>query len=164
MPTLSDAIRVAKTTRNSVNYWVAGGFLSTAFLPTTAGVARNVTRENALEIAFMAALTSVGVPPSIATSTVLGWLEQERRGKLFDFSVRPHGEPGISIEFADESSFDYIATLLGGIRTGTEIDSGVPVEPATVFSVINVRAIVLNVDRLFSGDDATYAPNSERSR
>src|SRR4051794_32292491 len=82
MALLSEVLRVAGTTHNAVNYWRQRRYLKTKLARTTAGVARDISRTNALEIGFMSALTAAGMPPSDAAVVVASWLEAERNGRL----------------------------------------------------------------------------------
>src|SRR6266498_1808738 len=79
---LSDVLRVTGTTHNAVNYWRKRGYLKTKLAKTTPGVAREISRANALEIGFMSALTSMRMHPSKAATVVASWMKAEREGTL----------------------------------------------------------------------------------
>ncbi len=140
---LTDALRVAGSTRNSVNYWRSGGFLTTQLVATQAGVARPLSMENVLEIAFMAAATGAGMTPSQARGHVRGWLNQPEfiKARPF-FAFRPDGH---WIRFAGLTS-ETLAEELGafGVQDGESV-----CPPVVSFSVINLGEIVRRVGELF---------------
>lgn len=141
---LSDALAVARATRNAFNYWHREGFLTTGFADTTPGVARTLSHENALEVALMAAATTAGIGPKEAKPTVGAWLWQWRRGALTEFVGYESGRSE-SIGFSALSVED-IAYTLGGTRKLSEPERG----PALVFTIINLGEIVRRVAALFS--------------
>jgi len=56
--------------RSDAENWLARLDLSTAYAPTVRGIPRNYSRENVLELAFLAALIKTGWPPRRAVGVV----------------------------------------------------------------------------------------------
>lgn len=141
---LSQALNVARATRNAFNYWHREGVLSTGFADTTPGVARALNHENTLELAFMAAATTAGLGPKEAKPTVGAWLWHWRRGALTEFVGYESGRSE-SIGFS-ALSVEEIAHTLGGARSMSEPERG----PALVFTIINLGEIARRVAALFA--------------
>ena len=148
MVTLAEALAVAGTNRNAFNYWHRAGLLSTDFAPTTAGVARALTRENALELAFMTAATEVGLSPTEAHPHVTEWLQKLRVGSLHDFHAR-RGGSGSWVTFRDAS----VAAISVALGRRVSDPNGLLGPPMTVFSIINLGEIVRRVDALFAKEN-----------
>lgn len=146
MAGLSEALKVAQTTRNHFNYWVRAKLLSTTFAPTDPGVARTLSRENVLELAFMSAAVEIGMTPRNAASMVGNWLDKERRGHLNKFHVQRLGKGNWVVMYEDDT-FETISRVLGR-AVGQQADGP---ERATVFSVVDLHEIVRRVDELFEG-------------
>ena len=66
MAALADVLTVAKYSRNDFNYLKRKNLLRTTFAETSQGAAADLSRENALEIAFIAALSRGGATPKRA--------------------------------------------------------------------------------------------------
>lgn len=78
---LPAVLRAIGGTRNRVNKWKAAGYLSHDVPESSPGIPSEVTREAALEIALMTALTRTGHRPASAHSLVTIWL-LTRRGEI----------------------------------------------------------------------------------
>lgn len=79
---MSDVSNISGATRDTINKWIERGVLETEIPTTSAGVAREFTRENAVEIAFLAALVNGGIDPTSAKGFVATWMAQELEGDL----------------------------------------------------------------------------------
>jgi hypothetical protein len=87
MPSLTEALNNARTTRNAFNYWMREGALKTEYAETTPGVARELSYENTLEIAFVAALTRAGLTPIDAGERAQQMITYAKEGVLPAFYV-----------------------------------------------------------------------------
>jgi hypothetical protein len=81
MPSLAEALEEHETTRDAFNGWIRNGALSTDF-STSPGVRRDLTRENAIEIGFVAALARAGVEMKYRRGLTEIWLRCLREDKL----------------------------------------------------------------------------------
>src|SRR5690349_1061069 len=92
MVTLPEVLTIVQCTRDDFNNWHRRGILSTKFPKATAGIPRVVTRENALELAFLAALVKCGIEPLAASHEVQRWLYAERRSRVSRYwATNPRG-------------------------------------------------------------------------
>lgn len=139
---LTEALTLAQTTRNAFNYWLRAGLLSTTFTETQPGVARVLSRENILEIAFMSAATEIGMPPREASGFVAGWLAKERSGRPQKFHAQRGGK-GNWVVLNDDAPVEMVSAILGRKAPGEESSSRV-----TVFSIIDLEEITRRVDSL----------------
>lgn len=140
---LTEALALAQTTRNAFNYWLRAGLLSTAFTETQPGVARALSRENTLEIAFMSAAAEVGMPPREASGFVAGWLAKDRSGRPQKFHAQRGGK-GNWVVLNEDAPVEMISAILGR-STPEEVASS----RATVFSIIDLEEITRRVNALF---------------
>lgn len=92
MTKLTNVLEIAGTTRNAFNHWHRNNLLATNFAKTTPGVALELSRENALDIAFMTALTQIGYKPGQAKPYVQRWLQEEREGILKPYWASTFGQ------------------------------------------------------------------------
>jgi len=177
MASLTEVLRIARTTRNAFNYWRRAGLLSTPFKETTAGVAGDLTRSNALEVALMASLIATGFSPKQTKKIVAEWLRAEAVGELPSIVAHLQYSPNTPdhiplLGISDEKDIDKIAYLLGGITEknfpehwkdqatfGTYLidEDAAPAPSATAFAIIRLAEIVNRVDELFP-------PNSDRGQ
>jgi hypothetical protein len=153
MPLLADVLTVAGTTRNAFNYWRMAGHLKTKFRRTTAGVARELSRQNALEIGFVAALTSAGFDPGDAAKLSGKWLSAERRGKLQPIQALPKGEP-MSYGFSVQHFREEFPLRLRSLAPRSNQDKALA---EIVLTYIHVGLIVERMDRLFAPEDSKNA-------
>ncbi|MBI3672584.1 MAG: hypothetical protein HY245_03995 [Rhizobiales bacterium] len=105
----SQVAGVAGCTLNQLNAWSLRGLLKTKLLPTTAGVARKFTRKNALELAFLAAISDAGMPLELAPQLVRRWLREAGKGILKPFFVY-YPVSGNSI-YLDDTNLNRLAVL-----------------------------------------------------
>jgi hypothetical protein len=148
---LTEVLNASFTTRNAFNHWQRGRFLSTSYADTKAGSARKLSRENALEIAFFAALTQGGIAPGEAKIHVRQWLECEASGNLDRFWVATQGRPGVSTSFDEDVNIGVIADLLKELADGITVKVGKDRrKPPFQISVIDRAGIVGNIDTLIA--------------
>lgn len=157
-PTLQDVLAVARCTRDDFQNWARRKIFSTKFPKTTAGVARHLTRENALELAFISALVQSGIEPSRASDTVKRWLDAERNDGLTRFwafntrekkiALKNLGAMGCSFQSIREANFESLARRL---PDPAPIDGTIDRkrDEATAIIIINRGKIVRSVDELF---------------
>lgn len=151
MASLTEALRVAGATRNDFNYWDKLGLFTSSWAPTKPGVARELTRPNALELAFIKAQARVGLPLQLAAERAGVWL------RLVDEPLFPpfhalNPLTGMGHDFSNTSiELSALAGPLGdpgGDEEGWEGDKPLPL----TFSFINRAEIVRRVDALFAGE------------
>jgi hypothetical protein len=161
---LATILKAADCDRDLVVSWQRRDLLRTEFEPTQPGVARGFTRDNAREIMLMAAMTNVGVDPSIASTFIDKWLRDVDRGtlagwwianprKLKDYRLAGH------VEFGDKSAESRLVSLMGMMADedagGWEGDPRSMAETVTAGSlvVVHVAEVIRRADALF-GEDA----------
>ena len=151
----SAILRALGTTRNAVNYWRAAGFITSALPPTSAGVPQELTRENALEIAFMAVLTASGVAAAKAAMIVPRWLQDEREGQL---SPTAATRPGATYAVGGSSGLPTVEQIqvLKEVEEGAH-NLGTGLIGSAVHTVVDLETIV-------NGVDALFAQHGERKR
>lgn len=157
---LTEALNVARTTRNSFNYWQRAGVLRTQYEETTPGVARRLSRKNVFELAIMSYLTSMGTPPKDAHMYI---------GPCLD--SYPKNLPQLLVRRIDDwewMPFDNMTTQelaenlppVFDIKYVDDDDPRLYEESAPAYSVINLAELKRQVDDLFDGqvkeaDDAS---------
>jgi hypothetical protein len=145
MANLTDVLEVSGATRNEFNYWVKKGYLMTRLAETSAGVARDISRENALEIAFLRALTHAGYSPRAAVKIVASWLKLVDGDQLPEIYVGHRGTDvmvGYSLAHL-RKAFPIKIGPLGATNSDATLAE-------IVQTYINTRRIVERVDELFT--------------
>jgi hypothetical protein len=155
--TLTQVLRVAKWSRDDFNNWKRRVGFSTKMQETSPGVAQELSRQNALEVAFLAAISNTGAAPYNSKLRVEQWLREEKRGKL------PEGWA------ANPQSLEALAAYGVPIRNFAKADAGklalnlpdaqpnrpklpnsmYESKPATVLVLIDLAEIVRRIDALF---------------
>ena len=139
---LTEALALAQTTRNAFNYWLRVGLLTTTFTETQPGVARALSRETVLEIAFMSAATEIGIPPREASGFVAGWLAKDRSARPQKFHAQRGGRGNWGV-LNDDAPVEMVSAILGRNGPGEESSSR-----TTVFSIIDLEEITRRVNAL----------------
>lgn len=162
------ALEVIGIDRNRFNYLFFAGrdvdgakpLLRTKFPDATPGMARRLTRENCLEIAFVHALLSCGLIVPDARYLAEGWMESVRaRGgrhkKIFPgVWVRNAAQRGVSA-FHDETI--SIEEMLRESARDGEWVNGKPIHSydpcdAIRVTIINPNEIVRQIDAMFASE------------
>lgn len=156
MPSLSEVLAVAGATRNEFNYWYRNGHLSTRYATADVGVARDLTRANGLELAFMGVLTTHGIEPHLAKRIVAEWVRLAEAGEALGYWLRPDTAPEAQALDEDDASTRTLAELMaleeepaGG--WSADPSSHTPPRAPRALLVINRDEIVAQVDQLFPG-------------
>ena len=163
-PTLSEVLPIAKCSRDDFQNWRRRDGFSTELPPTKAGVAQELTRENALELSFVSVLTSAGYEPAEAKREAARWVKEEAQGTLAQawatnpLSARrlPGRIAGVR-KAADRRSLSADAINSLWIDLPDQIESGWVGEAdkneaqrATALVLIDRAEIVRRVDQLFA--------------
>lgn len=133
MAALADVLKVAEYSRNDFNYLKRKNLLRTPFGETVAGVPSDLTRENALEVAFIAALSRGGATPKRAAIFADRLRINVLRGEKRAWYVLPAGDFKTT-KWSDEPDLR---------RLSIELKSHILV-------AVCVEEIVRRVDKLFS--------------
>lgn len=133
MATLADVLGVAQYSRNDFNYLKRKNLLRTKFAETTQGTPADLSRDNALEIAFIAALSRGGATPKraalFADRLRIAVLNGERRA----WYVFPDGN-FTKTKWSDAPDLERLSVELG----------------SHILTSVCVEEIVRRVDKLFS--------------
>lgn len=162
-PTLSEVLAASNITRDSFNGWKRRNLLRVALPETVPGVARSMTRDAALEVVFMSALTRAGFEPSDASVIANDWLRAAQLGSVYLFN--PTTGKGLLLpESVLSEPTDTLMTMLNLSDTteGRIIADDEPLfdperdapEPATSLNIIYVAEIVRRIDALFADKGA----------
>lgn len=156
-PTLSEVLSVVECTRDDFNNWKRRDILSTRLPNSRAGVAQEVSRKTALELAFLSALTSGGFDIATAVIETANWLREETAGKL---APRWAGNPrhpggntiGFSFEVLNDRALSNLAVALSddepvGYSGEAKVGKSVP---ATMLVIIDRGEIVRKIDQLYT--------------
>lgn len=155
-PKLSEVLSVVECSRDDFNNWKRRDILTTRLPNSRAGVAQEISRKTALELAFLSALTSGGFDTATAVIETAKWLSEEASGKL---APRWAGNPrhpggntlGFSFEVLDDKALSNLAVNLSDdIEGGYAGERSGKFIPATTLVIIDRSAIVRRVDRLYS--------------
>jgi hypothetical protein len=161
-PILSEVLAASNTTRDSFNGWKKRNLLREEVPETRPGVARQMTRGAALEVAFMSALTRAGFEPADASVVASEWLNADRAGTLGAVFLlnTTTGTGRLLPEYILNEPADALLTVLDLSDTteGRIIPDGEPLydrdrdapKPATGLNIIYVAEIVRRIDALFS--------------
>ena len=135
MPTRSVVLKSTGCTRDDVNNWLRRGYIP-ARINSTSGVATELRKDAAMAIAFMAALTGVGVKPSRASEVTRHWLGEYRQSSLKRFwTVNPRAQ-----------------AWREGTHPGFSSDEPITLAvPATTLVTIDRGTIVRLIESLFKG-------------
>jgi hypothetical protein len=159
-PTLAQIIELAGCTRDDFNNWKRRKVLITKMPKSHQGIPLELGKRNALEVAFMAALTSVGFDPYASMPEVARWLNEIGGDKFASLWVanpraaKPPGSP-LGRGFGNpKTSFDHLK-LESGLAdedspAGWHGDSVVEPKPATTLVMIDRAEIVRRIDALFA--------------
>ncbi|MCW5704104.1 MAG: hypothetical protein KIT82_16160 [Bradyrhizobium sp.] len=152
-PTLSEVLSVVECTRDDFNNWKRREILGTRLPNSRSGVAQEISRKTALEMAFLSALISGGFDTATASIQTAKWLREEATGKLTPaWAGNPRNKQSIEFGGFDKQTCEGLAAALadqieagyvGAEKTGEFM-------PATMLVVIDRAAIVRRVDRLYS--------------
>jgi hypothetical protein len=82
MTTLSSVLREFGCTRSAYEYWSAKKYLKTKFHETTQGASREASRDNAIEVSLMTALTKAGIHPYDAQTVTRDLLKEIRAVRI----------------------------------------------------------------------------------
>jgi hypothetical protein len=160
MIALTPVLEVAAVDRNSFNDWMgisrpSAKVLRTKFRKTSPGVARELSRENALEVGFVGALVRAGLRPADAAKLVIAWIEEERTGTLLPlFALNPVTGEGLAFSNSNIGFLDLRLAL----DEAVEGDAGYAGEGkrttrvAMQVNIIDRSQIVADVDTLFNGE------------
>jgi hypothetical protein len=143
MPTLSDALRAHDASRDSFNNWLRKGSLRTDFA-TAPGVARQLSRENSLEIGFMAALERASVPFNHRSSLAENWLRKARAGRLPAMVVVDRARPEVPVNILPGETCDGLMSRLAKQIVAGTVEGREP----TDLTIVNLAEIVRRVDAL----------------
>jgi DNA-binding transcriptional ArsR family regulator len=163
LATLTQVLGIANWSRDDFNNWKRRADFWTDMPPTTPGVAQELSRENALEVAFLAAVAEVGADPYYGTRLeVLRWLREEKSGKLTPaWAANPQaarakalkgGQPiGQGFRNFAEANVGKLALNLRDEPTQIprQGKAGHETKPATVLVLIDRAEIVRRIDTLF---------------
>ncbi len=154
---LQSVLAAARCNRDDFNNWNRRGILNTRVTKTTTGVARTMTRENALELAFLAALTQSGFEPQFASVEVKRWLDFETRDALprYWFCNPRSKKLPLSGEWRRVASFQHLSeinlrALLKQLGDAPEGDEPKGLSASTLI-FIDRGEIVRRVDALLTG-------------
>jgi hypothetical protein len=148
-PTLQEIAAVAGCDYDFINNRIRRGDLTTKLKPVEPPTAREFTRQNALEIAFLSALVDIGYKPLDAKRRTKEWLRLEKDDELHPYWAE-NRKRGCGEFFSNpELGFVDLSTMLSdGIGGGWGKDEGEHLN-ATHIAVIHVAEIVRRVDTLF---------------
>jgi hypothetical protein len=156
-PTLSEVLSVVECTRDDFNNWKRRDILATRLPNSRAGVAQEISRKTALEMAFLSALISGGFDTASAAAEVAKWLREEASGKLaagWAGNPRRPGADNLGLAFGGLEKltfFDLAAALSDDDDTGYVGGSrGGEFAPATMLVIIDRAEIVKRVDHLYA--------------
>lgn len=142
-PTRQEVADVAGCSAEFVSNLVHRDVLMTELAPTTAGAARDFSFDNALEIAFIAALAAIGYSPIDAAVKAAEWRALEAEGKLAAWWVE-------NARTRQGSLMSRAPKDLAALAATFQDRSGRHYEHATALAIINVREIVKRVEALFA--------------
>lgn len=159
-PTRQEIADVAGCDSDFVSNIVNRGLLNSKLPKTSAGVARDFTRVNALEISFITALVAIGRAPIVAGEIVSDWVKREKKGDLPPWWVEnPKTGNGTFLAEAPEkmtvAQFFRDDTFADDIGSGELLNENSDLhakghKSASCISFIHVADIVRRVDELFS--------------
>jgi hypothetical protein len=154
-----DAVKLFGTSKDSFSRWLERGYLCTKFPPSRQGVQREYTRENAVEVGFMTALTRVGYDPSEAAPIIAKWMKGLKSGGMpWLFCLNTH--TGDYLEYGDAHWDMSIRNLLAPLPddggTGAFVadddeppshDEPADTQPAVALKLVFPAEIVARVDK-----------------
>jgi hypothetical protein len=156
-PTLSQVLEATGTSKDAFNGWRRRELLREELPETTQGVARQMTRKAALELAFMSALTAVGIDASDAANRTRIYLVYERDGQLKDWMlydpVTDKEKYRSNKNAAGESTKAIAETSLAKNQAYRLGDPEPKSKPSTRFVVVHLTGIVQQIDALFAGNE-----------
>ena len=142
--------------KDTFNKWLLRGNLKTDFPASRQGVTREFTKENALELSFLTALTNAGFDVGEAEYHVNELMRGYRKNRLPMVTYFNHrtGESQ-SIMNSDTIGLNDCAIALpddveaGDMPTDDESDFEDPTIPAAAITAIFPRSIAARVDKAF---------------
>lgn len=155
MIALTPVLEAAAVDRNSFNDWMgivrpSARALRTKFRKTSPGVARELSRENALEIGFVAALVRAGLHPVDAAKLAGAWIEEEKAGTLHPlFALNPVTGQGLAFSDSNIGFFDFRAALSDDDAAGYAGEEKPATKYATQINIIDRSQIVADMQALF---------------
>lgn len=161
MARLMQIAEAAGTSYDFIDSLIRRKLLMTPLGEAGPGVARVFTRENALEIAFIAALVSIGHAPMVAAAIAGEWLSLHARGALAGWWVQNRvsgkalflksalGKITVPQLFEDGLLADNDGEGALASECDDEHESPADYRPATRIAIIHVAEIVDRVDTLF---------------
>jgi len=154
--TLTKVLAAANWSRDDFNNWKRRVGFSTDMPETSPGVAQELSRENALEVAYLAALSKTGAEPFNAKLRVEQWLRAEKRGKLSGgWAANPqsreaaaaYGQPFRNFAKADVGK---LSVSLPNVLPNAPIpNASRDSKPATILVLIDLAEITRRIDTLF---------------
>jgi hypothetical protein len=156
MPALKDLLPVVMLDEDTVENWMrrTPAVLGTTYAPGVRGRPRELSRENALELGFLAALRALGFDLTSAGELAARWIEEDRRGTLRRYvAVNPLARKTYAYNAGQGDTFDEWAVALpnqgeSGWRGNPETMTSR--QDATVIARINLGALVERIDALFA--------------
>lgn len=115
-----------------------------------------ITREGALEIAFLAVLGECGVPPRLAAYFVSEWLQRERAGQLWEtvaISLDTGKVSSVHPEDRIETLFEMTRTPAAGWTGDVKNKQSLRGRRSSAVAVVDLAEKVRRIDALF--DEAT---------
>lgn len=144
--------------KSTFNKWLERGNLKTEFPPSQQGVAREFTKQNALEVSFLTALTNAGFDVGDAECHVDALMLGYKKNKLPMVTFFNHRTGDFkSLMDSDTIGLHNCAIALydnfgsGSIAAGDESDLEDPDDffPAAAITAIFPRSIAARVDKAF---------------
>ena len=155
--TLTQVLSVANWSRDDFNNWKRRVGFSTDMPETTPGVAQELSQENALEIAFLAALSETGAEPFNVKLRVEQWLREEKRGKLLGGwaanpkSLEARAAYGLPVRNFAKADVGKLSVSLPNVRANAPVPNAPrDSKPATVLVLIDLAEITRRIDALFA--------------
>jgi len=151
--TLTQVLAAADWSRDDFNNWKRRIGFSTKMPETSPGVAQEFSRENALEVAYLAALSKTGFEPYICNLRVEQWLRDEKRGKLpGGWASNPQSveRSGLPLRNFAKADVGRLAVGLPNVQpTAPMPNASRNSKPATVLVLIDLAEITRRIDALF---------------
>ena len=154
--TLTKVLAAANWSRDDFNNWKRRVGFSTDMPETSPGVAQELSRENALEVAYLAALSKTGAEPYNAKLRVEQWLREEKRGKLPGAwaanpqSLEAAAAYGLPVRNFAKADLAKLSGSLPRVLPNSPIpNASRHSKPATVLVLIDLAEITRRVDVLF---------------
>jgi hypothetical protein len=163
---LGAVLPLAACTRDDFNNWRRRGIYRSSLPETRKGVPQELGRNNALELAFLAAIIRAGFDPLDAKIEVSRWIKELSAGKLAPAWVanprrkRTSTAAALGLGFGtfNETNIYAVAGISGlndagpGDESGWNDEAPKQVPPAAVLVFVNRAEIIRRIDNLFTAD------------